>query len=96
MIELAAWQKIALYVLLLITIFIFVKTSQIKINNRPLIKLKYRIALAAFFPIIFVGAIIISSIIIGVIIALAALIMLSSYSIRKMKRLRKKVAIRKF
>ena len=68
MITLVFWQKIVLYALLLVAIYIFVKSSQIKINNRPLIKLKHRIMLKLFFPLILLIAFFIGSILLGIVL----------------------------
>ena len=68
MITLVFWQKVVLYALLLVAIYIFVKSSQIKINNRPLIKLKHRIMLTLFFPLILLIAFFIGSILLGIVL----------------------------
>ena len=86
MIELAVWQKIVLYLLLLLSLYFFVKTSQIKINNKPVLKLKYRIIIAVFFPAIFTLAFIVGSIIIGIATATIAVIIVGSYLNRKKER----------
>ncbi|MEK6922315.1 MAG: hypothetical protein AABX08_00775 [Nanoarchaeota archaeon] len=97
MIEFALWHKIALYVLLLLSIFIFVKTSELKISNIPIIKLKYRIAIALFFPVILILAFLIGSIVIGIIAASIFILSLTSYfSRKKYKKLQNEVVIKKF
>ena len=83
MVDLLLWQKIVLYALLLISIYIFVKTSQIKINNAPLIKLKYRILLALFFPIILGLAFIFGFILRSLILVVVFLGFLIPFSRRK-------------
>jgi len=96
MIELAAWQKIVLYLLLLLSLYIFVKTSQIKINNKPILKLKYRILIAVFFPVIFALAFIAGSIIIGIATVAIAVVIFSSYLNRKKERsIKREIVIRK-
>ncbi|MFH1592004.1 MAG: hypothetical protein ABIB47_01410 [Candidatus Woesearchaeota archaeon] len=97
MIELLLWQKIVFYLLLLISIFIFVKTSKLKINNVPIIKLRYRILLSLFFPIVLILALVIGSIMVGIIAAAIFILFLSSYFTRKKKyRLQRQVTIKKF
>jgi len=47
------WLNVLLYIFILISLFIYVKLSSIKINGVSLIKLHWRILLAIFFPVIF-------------------------------------------
>jgi len=48
------WQKILFYTFLLAAFFIFMKLSEIKVNGRNLIGLKYRFLIALIFPILIV------------------------------------------
>jgi len=64
------WQKLTAYAFLLIGLFIFVKTSKLKILGRPVIPLKYRISLALFFPILFVLGIVFGAVIFGILITM--------------------------
>lgn len=64
------WLRIIFYIFVLIALFIYVKTSQIEINDKKLIKLKYRILLALFFPLLFVLFLLIGSIIVGIILTI--------------------------
>ena len=92
MITLAFWYKVVLYTLVLVSIYIFVKTSKWKRQNRPLIPLAYRIFLALFFPLIFVLAILIGSIVLAVALVILALMSLSSL-VSKKKIIVKKYSI---
>ena len=85
MIEITLWQKIILYVLLLISLFIFVKTSQIKIFNRPLISLRTRILLALFFPLILIVAFFLGSLLIAIILSVIFISFLLSFFSRKLR-----------
>jgi len=60
------WLRIVFYIFVFIALFIYVKVSQIRINGRSMIKLKYRILLALFFPLLFVLFLLIGSIIVGI------------------------------
>jgi len=95
MINLQLWQKIALYVLILLSIFVFVQTSKLKINNVPIIKLKYRILLALFFPLIILLAFILGSIFIGLIVGIIAIFTLRSYLLRKKMDIERKAILKK-
>ncbi len=64
------WQKILGYVFLLIGLFIYVQTGKIKILGRPIIPTKWRVALALFFPLIFVVGILFGAVIFGALIVL--------------------------
>ena len=96
MITLELWQKVVLYLLFLLSIFVFVQTSKLRINNMPLIKLKYRILLALFFPVILGLVFIIGSVFIGLIAAIILLFTLRSYFLRKKENVEKKIPIKKF
>jgi len=85
MLELSLWQRLLLYAFILIALFIFVKVSQIKINGLPLVKLRYRILLALFFPILFVIFFLLGSFIIAIIL-LVLLIILLVYLLRRLAR----------
>jgi hypothetical protein len=88
------WQKLTAYAFLLIGLFIFVKTGKLKIRGRPLIPMKYRIALALFFPVVFVTAIFFGAIILGVAIAALAILTVLSIFTGKRPRLPKIPKIR--
>ena len=62
------WLRIVFYIFVLIALFIYVKVSQIKINGRNIIKLRYGILLALFFPLLFILFLLIGSIIVGIIL----------------------------
>lgn len=94
MIALEPWHKVVLYILLLGAIFIFVKTSQIKINNRPVIRLEYRLLLAIFFPVVLALALIFGSLIFA--IALAGLALVYFYSKATKKRFRINLVRKRF
>ncbi len=85
MIEIQFWQKIILYILLLISLFIFVKTSQIRINNTPLISLKYRVLLALFFPIILIIGLLLGSVIIAIVVSILFISFLLSFFSKKLR-----------
>ncbi len=68
------YQQIILYILLLIGLYIYVKTSKITINNKPIIPAKYRISLAVLFPLIIILAIIFSTFIIALALAIVIII----------------------
>jgi len=85
MIEITLWQKIILYALLLISLFIFVKLSKLRIFNRPLISLKYRIILALFFPLILIVAFFLGSLIIAIILSVIFISFLLSFLSRKLR-----------
>jgi hypothetical protein len=67
------WQKIAAYSFMLIGLFIFVKTGKARILGKPIIPMKWRIAFALFFPLIFVLGIVFGAVILGIAIALLTL-----------------------
>ena len=80
------WQKILAYAFLLIGLFIFVKTGKLRIMGRQVIPMKYRIALALFFPVIFTVALFFGAVILGLAIAVIALLaILSIFSGKKPK-----------
>ena len=83
MITLEIWQKAAIYILLLMSLFIYVKTSEIKVNGTPWIKTEYRLLLAIFFPLILIGAILISSIILAIALVSVSLLFLYSFVTKK-------------
>jgi len=78
-------QRIILYIVILIAIYIFVKTSQIKLNGRELISLKYRVLIALFFPLVIVIGVILSSFILAIIIILGFIVFLYIKFFRKKK-----------
>jgi len=77
-------QKIIIYILLLIAIYIFVKTSEIEIFGKKLIKLKYRVVLAVFFPIFLLLALILSTFLAAAILLIIFLFFVFSF-LRKKK-----------
>ena len=79
------FQRIVLYMIILIAIYIFVKTSQFEINGRRILGLKYRILMAFFFPLILLIGILLSSFIIALILALGLIIFLYFKFFRKGK-----------
>lgn len=85
------WLKILFYIFVLIALFIYVKLSNIEINGVKLIKLKYRILLALFFPVLFVLFLLLSSVIIGIILTIIfivlILILISRFKNKGKKRL---------
>lgn len=84
--NLVLWQKLVLYAMVLIGIFIFVKTSQFKILGVPLIKLRYRIILALFFPMIFVILFIFGALLFAlVLVVLLVLLLYSVFGKRKIR-----------
>lgn len=90
--QLPLWQKIALYTLLLIALFVYVKATKLSINGRPLISTKYRVMLALFFPLLLLLAIFLGALILALILViLFILFLLSLFGRRKfrffMKRL---------
>ena len=83
MMELQLWQKISIYLLILLSLFIYVKVSNLKINGLPLLRKKYSIALATFFPLVLVIAVVLGSIILAIALAGASLIALYSFFTKK-------------
>ncbi len=59
------WQKVLGYVFILLGLFIYVKTSKLRVAGRQLIPLRWRIAVSLFFPLIFALAIVFGALIIG-------------------------------
>ena len=88
MVTLVLWQKIALYVLLLLGIYVFVRSSQLKINNKPILKLEYRILLAVLAPVLLLIGILIGSFIVA--IALAVLLLISANAFFRKKSIKAK------
>ena len=82
---LTIFERIVLYIIILIAIYIFVKTSELKFNGIKILRLKYRILLALFFPLVIVIGVILSSFITAIIISIIAIIMLFSF-FRKYKK----------
>ncbi len=81
------WQKISAYAYLLIGFFIFAKTSNMKVMGYPVIKLKWRIILAVFFPVIFVLGILLGAAALGIGLAFFALMaLLSIFTGKQIKR----------
>lgn len=76
MITLPLWQQILIYACILTSLFIYVKTSQLTLFDRPLIPLKYRILLSVFFPAIIAMALVFSAFIIAFIIAIVFVVSL--------------------
>lgn len=64
------FERIVLYILILIAIYIFVKTSELEINGKKIIGLEYRILLALFFPIVLIIGILLGSFIIAIILCI--------------------------
>ncbi len=89
MIQLELWQKIALYIALLTSLYIYVKTSRLTINGVPFLRLKYRIILAIFFPLVFLGALLIGSAILA--LALVTISLLALYSLVTKKKISVKI-----
>jgi len=86
-VSMPVWQKVLAYAFLLIGMFIFVKTGKLRIFNYPVIPLGWRIALALFFPVIFILGIFFGALILG--FGIAAFIILGLFSIftgKKIKR----------
>ena len=73
---LSIFERIALYILILIAIYIFVKTSELEFNGKKILKLKYRILLALFFPIILIIGLLLSSFIIAIALTIVFIIFL--------------------
>jgi hypothetical protein len=78
-------QKIIIYILLLIAIYIFVKTSKIEILGKKLIKLRYLVILAIFFPVVLLLALILSSFLAAAVLIVVFLFFF--YSFLKKKKL---------
>lgn len=72
-------QRIIIYIVILIAIYIFVKTSELEIFGKKLIKLKYRILLAVFFPLVLLLAIVLSSFIAAVIMVIVIIFLIYSF-----------------
>ena len=83
------WQRIIVYAFILIALFIFVKTSQIEINGIKIIKLRYRVLLALFFPVILILIFLFSSILISLILTILFIILLVSLLFKLNKKLYK-------
>ncbi len=79
------WEKILIYAAILIFLYIFVKLSQLKINNKPVLPLYLRILISLFFPIIFVIILLLSSIIFSFLL-LIILFIVFLYFVSKFKR----------
>ncbi len=80
-------QKILAYAFLLIGLYIFVKTGKIRIFNRPVIPMKWRITLALFFPILFILGLVFGAIILGIAFTMIAVaVLISIFTGRKLKR----------
>ena len=79
------WEKILIYAAILIFLYIFVKLSQLKINNKPVFPLYLRILISLFFPILFVIALLLSSIILSFLL-LVILFIAFLYFISKFRR----------
>ncbi len=73
---LTIFERIVLYILILIAIYIFVKTSELKIRGIPVLKLKYRLLLALFFPLVLVIGLLLSSFFIAIILVIFFIIFL--------------------
>ena len=82
--ELTLIERIFIYIFILIAIYIFVKTSKLEIFGKKIIKLKYRILLAVFFPLIILITIILSSFIAAIILTIIVLFLIYSF-LRKKK-----------
>jgi len=81
------WQKLVAYAYLLIGLFIFAKTSQIRVMGRPIIHIGLRLALALFFPVILILGLVAGAIIFGLAIALLAIMgVYSMFTGKKIKR----------
>ena len=63
------WQKIGLFGLLLLVLFIYVQLSKIRINGRLLIPLKYRILTAVFFPVLFGVLFLVGAVLLAIVLA---------------------------
>ncbi len=86
MIELELWQKIGLYALLLGSLYIYVKLSNLKVNGAPFLRLEYRILIAVLFPLILIAAILIGSVLLAA--ALVALALITVYSLVTKKKIK--------
>ena len=88
MVELQLWHKVVLYVLILGSLFVYVKLSNLKINNVPLLRKEYRILAAVFFPLIIIGAFLIGSILAGVALVVVASMFLYTLFTKKKLNIR--------
>ena len=80
MIMITLFQRILIYIVLLIAIYIFVRTSQLEINRVKVLKLKYRILLSLFFPLILVIGLILSSFFIAIFLLILFIVFLYALS----------------
>jgi len=83
MVTLDLWQKIALYALVLGSLFVYVKLSNLKINGMPFLRLEYRILIAALFPLVLIVAFIAGTAILAAALAVFAIITLYSFITKK-------------
>ena len=77
------FERIVLYMVVLIAIYIFVKISEIEFNGVKILKLKYRILLALFFPLVIVIGFLLSSFLISLILVIGVIVFLYLKFFRK-------------
>lgn len=76
--EIQLWQRLILYAFILIALFIYVKLTQLEVNGIKLIKLRYRILISSFFPLIFIILFSIGSIILALALTVIFILFLLS------------------
>jgi len=82
------WQRIIAYIFLLLSLYIFIKTSRLQIGGIKIIKLRYRIILALFFPIILILGLIFGAFLIGLAICVFILLLIAGFITGKKFRIR--------
>lgn len=82
--ELVLWQRIVLYIIIIIDLYIFVKLSQLRVGRYPLIKLHWRVLIAVLFPLIFTLAFLFAGILLAA--ALTVLFILFLFSLFRGKK----------
>ena len=87
--QIPLWQRLLLYGFILIALFIYVKTSQLKVLGKPLIPLRWRILLALFFPLIFIVGLAFGALLIAAVLTIVFFLFLWLFYKVKIQRKRK-------
>ena len=67
----------------LIAIYIFVKISELEFNGQKILRLKYRILMALFFPVVLLIGLLLSSFLIAIVLLIGFIVFLYLKFFRK-------------
>jgi len=85
MIESIPWTKVFIYAFILLMIYIFVKLTNLRFFGRPVLNIKWRIAIALLFPIVLVIGLLFGAVIFAIVLVILLVLYIGSLFGKKRK-----------